>query len=219
MPPCDPLHARKRYAGGLETDVPGLPADLVLPGRLCSAAGRQVNILRNASSFFCLTGVVSAHTFLPSSGNGATQAMEDATSLAACLALAARDTRSQGSKSAKANVPLAVRAHCAIRFHRVDSLQLFGFLNQFSRNKPDFEAIMKDPELVKMKISRWLVEHDAEVYAEESWAEIKRLVEEGRESEWVPTNVPKGYEYRKWTLDDMLAVGRGEKEVELVGDW
>ena len=33
----------------------------------------------------------SAHTFLPSSGNGGTQALEDAVSLAACLRMAGKD--------------------------------------------------------------------------------------------------------------------------------
>lgn len=46
----------------------------------------------------------AAHTFLPSSGNGATQAMEDGTSLASCLHLAG-----------KAQVPLAARVYNKLR--------------------------------------------------------------------------------------------------------
>lgn len=47
----------------------------------------------------------AAHTFLPSSGNGATQGMEDAISLAACLQIAGKD-----------NVPWATRVHNKLRF-------------------------------------------------------------------------------------------------------
>ena len=47
----------------------------------------------------------SAHTFLPASGNGATQAIEDAITFASCLQLA-------GSKE---NVPEAVQAHIRYR--------------------------------------------------------------------------------------------------------
>jgi len=47
----------------------------------------------------------AAHTFVPSSGNGATQAIEDALSLSSCLQL--------GGKS---NIPLAVRVHVKLRF-------------------------------------------------------------------------------------------------------
>jgi 2-polyprenyl-6-methoxyphenol hydroxylase-like FAD-dependent oxidoreductase len=46
----------------------------------------------------------SAHTFLPSSGNGGTQAIEDAISLATCLQVAGKD-----------NIPLAVKVHNKLR--------------------------------------------------------------------------------------------------------
>ena len=46
----------------------------------------------------------AAHAFLPSSGNGGTQAMEDGVSLAACLQLAG-----------KAQVPLAAKVHNKLR--------------------------------------------------------------------------------------------------------
>lgn len=46
----------------------------------------------------------AAHTFLPSSGHGATQGMEDAVSLATCLQLAGKD-----------NVPMATRVHNKLR--------------------------------------------------------------------------------------------------------
>lgn len=46
----------------------------------------------------------SAHSFLPTSANGATQAMEDGISIAACLRLAG-----------KANVALATRVHTRLR--------------------------------------------------------------------------------------------------------
>lgn len=40
----------------------------------------------------------AAHTFLPSSGNGANQAMEDAISLAKCLAIAGKDNIGEATK-------------------------------------------------------------------------------------------------------------------------
>jgi 2-polyprenyl-6-methoxyphenol hydroxylase-like FAD-dependent oxidoreductase len=46
----------------------------------------------------------SAHTFLPSSGSGATQALEDAISLATCLQI--------GGKS---NAPIAAKVHNKLR--------------------------------------------------------------------------------------------------------
>lgn len=46
----------------------------------------------------------SAHSFLPTSANGATQAMEDGISISACLRLAGKN-----------NVSLATRIHTALR--------------------------------------------------------------------------------------------------------
>ena len=46
----------------------------------------------------------SAHSFLPSSGSGATQAIEDAISLASCLQVGGRD-----------NVPQSVKVHRRLR--------------------------------------------------------------------------------------------------------
>lgn len=50
----------------------------------------------------------SAHTFLPSSANGGTQAVEDAISLATCLQIAG-----------KSNIPLAVKVHDNLRYVRL----------------------------------------------------------------------------------------------------
>jgi 2-polyprenyl-6-methoxyphenol hydroxylase-like FAD-dependent oxidoreductase len=46
----------------------------------------------------------SAHSFLPTSANGATQAMEDGISIAACLKLAGKN-----------NISLATRLHTTLR--------------------------------------------------------------------------------------------------------
>jgi len=48
----------------------------------------------------------AAHSFLPASGNGATQAIEDAVSIASCLHLC----------GGKDNVPEAVEAHIRFRY-------------------------------------------------------------------------------------------------------
>lgn len=46
----------------------------------------------------------AAHSFLPASGNGATQAIEDAVSIASCLQLGGKE-----------NIPDSVRAHVRLR--------------------------------------------------------------------------------------------------------
>lgn len=71
----------------------------------------------------------SAHTFLPSSGNGGTQAVEDAISLTTCLQIAG-----------KSNIPGAVEVHHKLRSERVCCCQLLGFVNQNIRHRPDWKA-------------------------------------------------------------------------------
>lgn len=60
----------------------------------------------------------SAHSYLPASSNGATQAIEDAVSLASCLQLGGKD-----------NIPEAVRSHIRFRFIRNACAQKLGFSN------------------------------------------------------------------------------------------
>jgi 2-polyprenyl-6-methoxyphenol hydroxylase-like FAD-dependent oxidoreductase len=59
-----------------------------------------------------------------SSGNGGTQALEDAVSLATCLSIA-------GSKE---KIPDATRVHNLLRFERVSYLQAFGVMNRQKQN-------------------------------------------------------------------------------------
>lgn len=60
----------------------------------------------------------AAHSFLPASGNGGTQAIEDDVSLASCLQV-----------GGKKNIPLSVRTHIRIRFIRCTCTQKLGFSN------------------------------------------------------------------------------------------
>lgn len=139
----------------------------------------------------------AAHTFLPQSGNGATQAIEDAVSLATCLALA-------GSREKIAG---ATRVHNKLRFERVSCLQAFGVSNS-SKFKKKADS---------MHMSRWIVEHDPEKYAEENYGAALQCLEQGQT--WVNTNTPPGMTYTPWTIDTLLeAQERGEPTV-LDGDW
>ncbi|KAK4619371.1 FAD-dependent monooxygenase fsr3 [Fulvia fulva] len=60
----------------------------------------------------------AAHPFLPTSGNGATQAIEDSVTIAECLAQAGKDL-----------VTTAVKVHNLLRADRVSCFQLLGFAN------------------------------------------------------------------------------------------
>ena len=148
----------------------------------------------------------AAHSFLPSSGNGATQAVEDAVSIAACLQLAGQS-----------NIPLATRIHTKLRFERCSCLQLYGFYNKGNREQTDWEAIKKNPDLIKQRFGRWIWDHDAESYVYENYGKVFNHLVNG--APFQNSNIPPGYTYKPWTLEEMMKLEKEGKKLELEGEW
>ncbi|KAF4611337.1 hypothetical protein G7Y89_g15676 [Cudoniella acicularis] len=150
----------------------------------------------------------SAHSFLPTSGNGATQAMEDAISIAACLQIGGRS-----------NVAWATRVHNKLRFHRVSLAQKQGIINLAAAHHTEWNTIDTDPSAVAAKLGSWIWKHDPEGYAYEKYGLAFRSLVDGDE-EFENTNVPKGCVYEPWTVGELLrAMERGEKLLLGGGDW
>ncbi|KAL7622834.1 hypothetical protein AAE478_006513 [Parahypoxylon ruwenzoriense] len=104
----------------------------------------------------------SAHPFLPTSIQGASQAMEDGVTIAVCLRECANDK--------KKNVQEAVAAFEAIRYARVKSAQKTGEQTRDIWHKADFKAAKDNPESLRLRREGWLLGFDAEKYAEENYA-------------------------------------------------
>ncbi|KAL8677814.1 MAG: hypothetical protein Q9186_005794 [Xanthomendoza sp. 1 TL-2023] len=138
----------------------------------------------------------AAHAFLPSSGNGGTQALEDAVSLACCLRIA---IDRQGS----AGIPTATRIHNTLRLERVSFIQQVGFKRRHAYYNIDWEAVKKDPSIVAMEPQKWLYEHDPEKYARERFEECRDCLETGKI--FVNTNKPEHYTFTPWTVADLEA--------------
>ncbi len=102
----------------------------------------------------------SAHPFLPTSVQGATQAIEDGVNIAVCL-----------RRAGKEDVPLAVRVHEKIRYDRVLAVQKTGELNRENWHKADWDEIRSNPEKVKLPRQAWILHHDAEKRGEEMYDE------------------------------------------------
>ncbi|KAL7940961.1 putative monooxygenase [Trichoderma barbatum] len=146
----------------------------------------------------------AAHSFLPSSGNGATQGMEDAVSLAACLNIAGKE-----------NVPWATRVHNKLRFERVSCLQLLGVLNHEMRNRSADASISQTKPIGIL--GSWIWKHDPEKYAEENYAKVFAHLTTG--SEFLNTNIPPGHVCQPWTIDEVLRTKQEGREIVLHGDW
>jgi len=101
----------------------------------------------------------AAHPFLPTSIQGASQAMEDGVTIAVCL-----------EKGGKGSVQDSVAAFEALRYDRVRAAQKTGETTRDTWHKMDIEKVKKDPESMRLKRDPWLLDHDAEVYAEQNYA-------------------------------------------------
>lgn len=109
----------------------------------------------------------SCHPHLPTSAQGASQAVESAAVLAVCLKRAGRD-----------RIPLATRAYEKMRFARTRQSQTAGVdLRDRWHNalKNLDEGVQVDPESVKMR-NRWLYAYDAEADAVAQWDEVSAQV-------------------------------------------
>ena len=98
----------------------------------------------------------AAHPFLPTSIQGASQAMEDGVALAACL-----------DRAGKGGVQEAARVWERIRYERVHAVQQTGITTREQWHKADWDAIWKDPQSLHLKREEWILNFDAEadVYA------------------------------------------------------
>lgn len=151
----------------------------------------------------------SAHTFTPTSGSGATQALEDAITLAACLELGA----------CRRNAPLSAKAYNLLRFERVSCAQKMTFVNSQLKTETNWDVIWKDPSKVKTRFPKWLWGHDPEDYAYEKFGQAFAHLVAGEPFE--NTNFPPGHHFQPWTVEEVQQQMQGGRRVEdlLDGDW
>ncbi|KAK3380972.1 hypothetical protein B0H63DRAFT_545233 [Podospora didyma] len=154
----------------------------------------------------------AAHSFLPASGNGATQAIEDAISLASCLQIGGKE-----------NIPEAVRAHVRIRFIRNACAQKLGFSNAELLQDTDWSKVKLDPRRAQPKLPSWVWGHDPEKYAYEVYDQVVESMRRGvpfDEDDSIPPNYPPGYKYEPWSIEQIMEDMRNGKPVELgSGNW
>ncbi|ORY03751.1 hypothetical protein BCR34DRAFT_634805 [Clohesyomyces aquaticus] len=111
----------------------------------------------------------AAHPFLPTSTQGASQAVEDGATIALCLA-----------KAGKENVPLALHTYFAIRYEYVKAAQQVGISQRDKwHNLHDKETMEMTKELDTSKgildsYHLWI--HDAEQEVEDSWEKISSII-------------------------------------------
>jgi hypothetical protein len=154
----------------------------------------------------------AAHSFLPSSGNGATQAIEDAVSLAACLQIGGKE-----------NIPLSVMTHIRFRFIRCSCAQKLGFSNAELLQDTDWSQVKVNPKLAQPKLPSWIWKHDPEQYAYDHYDKMAETIKQGVPFDLVdtvPPNYPPGYQYKPWNIEEIMENMRKGIPVDLGGgDW
>lgn len=123
----------------------------------------------------------AAHPFLPTSIQGASQAMEDGATVAVCF-----------RKAGKARVQEAVEAFEALRYERVRSAQRTGEQTRDIWHKADFGAAKKDPESFRLRREEWLLDFDAEVYAEKEYERTVEIIQRKGVLEARELHIPAG---------------------------
>lgn len=105
------------------------------------------------------------------------------------------------------------------RFERVSILQRFGFANRQVLHKLDPFRLLDQPELMEMRHSRWIWAHDPIQYAKERYSTAVKAVTEG--SAFENTNIPVGFKYTPWTIEEELERERRGLKSQLreTGDW
>ncbi|KAI2629589.1 FAD/NAD(P)-binding domain-containing protein [Hypoxylon sp. NC1633] len=150
----------------------------------------------------------SAHSFLPTSANGACQALEDAVSLPECLRLGGKE-----------GVGIATKIHELLRYQRVSLIQRTGFVNmQDFHRKVDKKPAENAPPL---PMGKWLWAHNPEKYATKNFAEARAHLETG--SPFDNTNLPPGHKWEEWTMEDEFSKQRAGiitmQQLKQNGDW
>ncbi|KAI1841050.1 hypothetical protein JX266_012769 [Neoarthrinium moseri] len=148
----------------------------------------------------------SAHSFIPTSGSGATMALEDSLSLAECLRL--------GGKN---DIPSGNKVHELLRMQRVTLLQRLGIVVCSLLHSEDLESIKRAPK--NMTQGKWLWSHRADAYATANYQKAKEHLE--GKSTFENTNLPPGHVPEQWTLEGEVEREKQGRTVDLRanGDW
>ena len=103
----------------------------------------------------------SAHPFLPTSAQGATQAMEDGVTIAYCL-----------REAGKTHIPAALKAFQEIRYERVKAVQKTGEATRDMWHKADWDKVKEDPKSIEFPRHEFVHEFDAERHVESVFPEV-----------------------------------------------
>lgn len=125
----------------------------------------------------------AAHAMSPIAGQGGGQSIEDAATLAICL-----------EQAGKSWVPLGLQATEILRYQRTRLIQESGNAIYGQMRDPDWEAIEKNPAMIKFPRPQWIFGYDVRRDVYEEFPAVKKAIQDG--SEYRPRNIPEDCQYQ-----------------------
>ncbi|CAG9945196.1 unnamed protein product [Clonostachys rosea f. rosea IK726] len=132
----------------------------------------------------------AAHCHLPTSANGACQAVEDAATVAICL------EKSQG------DVALALQVFERVRFNRSHVIHQASIStrNIYHKNDWSLEMVKKNPDSLIMPLLDWIMDFDCQKVAEENYDRLAQDVLLGKPGTIEELSIPAGGNYDSMNL-------------------
>ncbi|QPC60721.1 hypothetical protein HYE67_002952 [Fusarium culmorum] len=144
----------------------------------------------------------AAHPHIPSSGAGAAQATEDGSTIAAMIDVTGVE-----------DVPLALRATEKLRYERTSLTQRLGWETRHRWQQTDWDAVKRNPELLRFPMPGWLYDANARQYAYENAEAVIAHIKTG--APFINTNIPEGHVHQEWTMDEAVALLGSSKPEEV----
>ena len=110
-----------------------------------------------------------------------------------------------------------IHTNSSLRFQRVSCAQRTGFKNREKWHHTDFETAKKHPEQLAEMVGHWITSHDPEQYVYDKWDSCVGHVTAGKP--FANTNIPPGYTYEPWTIEELLDASRDGIDTVDEGNW
>ncbi|CAN9232673.1 unnamed protein product [Alternaria alternata] len=122
-----------------------------------------------------------------------------------------------GRIAGKNNACLATEVHNHLRFERVSSAQKMGFKNREVFHNTNWDIVTKNPEAMGKMVGDWIIYHDPEQYAYDSYTSCADHIL--NDAPFEHRNAVPGYTYEPWTVKQLLEASDAGQPIVDEGLW
>jgi len=103
------------------------------------------------------------------------------------------------------------------RFERVSSAQKMGFKNREVFHNTNWDIVTKNPEAMGKMVGDWIIYHDPEQYAYDSYTSCADHIL--NDAPFEHRNAVPGYTYEPWTVKQLLEASDAGQPIVDEGLW